>query len=91
MASGLPSVVSNTFGAEEFLGSGGIILNDPNDADALSMELKEILHGSALRNRMGSAAREQAERMQWSQMAARYLDIYRELAAQASAEALQKP
>jgi hypothetical protein len=36
---------------------------------------------------MGCAAREQAERMQWSQMAARYLEIYRELAAQTSAEA----
>ena len=87
MASGLPSVVSNTFGAEEFLGSGGTILNDPNDADALTLELKKLLEDSARRNRMGCAAREQAERMQWSQMAARYLEIYRELAAQTSAEA----
>jgi glycosyltransferase involved in cell wall biosynthesis len=91
MASGLPSVVSNTFGAEEFLGSGGIILRDPNDAEALSTELQKLLNDSVLRNRMGSAARWQAERMQWPQMAARYLGIYRELAAQHPAETPQKP
>jgi glycosyltransferase involved in cell wall biosynthesis len=91
MASALPSVVSNTFGAEEFLGSGGIILNDPNDAAALSNELQKLLANAALRYRMGSAARQQAERMQWSQMAKRYLEIYRELATQTSAEVQQKP
>jgi glycosyltransferase involved in cell wall biosynthesis len=90
MASGVPSVVSNTFGAEEFLGSGGIILSDPNDAQALSVKLLELLEDPALRNRMGVAARRQAEQMQWSHMAARYMEIYREIAAENFTQAPQK-
>jgi glycosyltransferase involved in cell wall biosynthesis len=86
MASGLPSVVSNTFGAEEFLGAGGLVLNNPDDAGALSAELQRLLVDRAEMRRMGSVARGQAERMQWFQMAARYLDIYRELAAEMSTD-----
>jgi glycosyltransferase involved in cell wall biosynthesis len=76
MASGLPAIVSGNFGAEDFLGDGGEILKDANDVTALGTIMNELVHNPAKRRSMAMAGRERALAMQWSTMAAAYLDVY---------------
>jgi glycosyltransferase involved in cell wall biosynthesis len=79
MASGLPAIVSGNFDAEDFLGDGGEILKDPNDATALGTIMNELIHNPGKRRSMALAGRERALAMQWSTMAAAYLDVYEKL------------
>jgi glycosyltransferase involved in cell wall biosynthesis len=76
MASGLSSIVSGTFGAGEFLGDGGLILNDPNDVEGLAACMKSLASDPAARKWMGAAGRRRALEMQWSIMADQYLSIF---------------
>jgi glycosyltransferase involved in cell wall biosynthesis len=76
MASGLSCIVSGTFGAEEFLGDGGFILNDPNDVEGLAACMKSLASDPAARKSMGAAGRRRALGMQWSTMADQYLRIF---------------
>jgi glycosyltransferase involved in cell wall biosynthesis len=85
MASGLPMIVSGVFGAEHFLGNGGLILRDPNDVSGLSELIIRILSKDEERRAMGQAGRQRAIEMQWSMMAARYLDVYDKFLIESSA------
>jgi glycosyltransferase involved in cell wall biosynthesis len=76
MASGLVSVVSGTFGARDFLGDGGIIVQDPNDAEGLAHGMRQLMNDDVRRGAMGACARTRALEMQWPAMAARYMDIF---------------
>jgi glycosyltransferase involved in cell wall biosynthesis len=76
MASGLPSIVSGTFGADEFLGEGGLILENPDDEQALAACMKALAADPATRTSMGAAGRRRALEMQWSTMADQYLRIF---------------
>jgi glycosyltransferase involved in cell wall biosynthesis len=76
MASGLPSVVSGTFGAEEFIGESGIILKDPNDAQELARAIRQILESPQRASLMRKSGRNRALEMQWSTMAAAYLAVF---------------
>ncbi len=78
MASGLPAIVSGNFGAEDFLGDGGEILKDPNDVTALGTIMNGLVHNPAKRRSMALAGRDRALAMQWSSMAATYLEVYEE-------------
>jgi len=79
MASGLPAIVSGNFGAEDFLADGGEILKDPNDVTALGTIMNELVHNPAKRRSMALAGRDRALAMQWSTMAATYLEVYENL------------
>jgi glycosyltransferase involved in cell wall biosynthesis len=79
MASGLPAIVSGNFGAESFLGDGGHILKDPNDANALAALMNNLMQSPEKRRSMALAARERALKMQWSTMASAYIDVYEKL------------
>jgi glycosyltransferase involved in cell wall biosynthesis len=76
MASGLPMIVSNSFGAADFVGKGGKILADPNDVEELARYMTELLESPDGRKAMGLAGRENALKMQWPAMAASYLNVY---------------
>jgi glycosyltransferase involved in cell wall biosynthesis len=76
MASGLPTIVSGNFGAEEFLGDAGEILKDPNDADALARVMNDLVRSPEKRRSMALAGRQRALAMRWSTMARTYLDVY---------------
>jgi glycosyltransferase involved in cell wall biosynthesis len=78
MASGVASVVSGVCGAADFLGDGGVIVEDPNDAEALAAAMKALASDPAGRAAMGAAGRERALAMQWPAMAARYMQIFEE-------------
>src|SRR5271154_5006856 len=73
MASGLPSIVSGPFGAGEFMGGGGFILDDPDDDEALAAYMRTLAADAAVRSSMGAAGRRRALEMQWSTMADQYL------------------
>lgn len=81
MASGLPSVVSPTFGADEFLRDGGFILDDPEDYQGLARTLQALISDRSLRSRMGVASRERAIKMQWSVTVDQYLIVFEEVIA----------
>jgi glycosyltransferase involved in cell wall biosynthesis len=76
MASGLPSIVSGTFGAGDFLAEGGLILEDPDDEQALAAYMKALAADPVRRTSMGTAGRRRALEMQWSTMADQYLRIF---------------
>jgi glycosyltransferase involved in cell wall biosynthesis len=76
MASRLPIVVSNNFGAGDYLAGGGIVFGDSDDTDALTAAMKRIIANPAEREQFAEAAYQQALRMQWSTTAAKYLAVY---------------
>jgi glycosyltransferase involved in cell wall biosynthesis len=82
MASGLPSIVSGTFGAGEFIGGGGFILDDPDDDEALAAYMGTLAADPAVRSSMGAAGRRRALEMQWSTMADQYLRIFEDVMRQ---------
>jgi glycosyltransferase involved in cell wall biosynthesis len=82
MASGLPSIVSGTFGAGEFIGGGGFILDDPDDDEALAAYMITLAADPAVRSSMGAAGRRRALEMQWSTMADQYLRIFEDVMRQ---------
>lgn len=79
MASGLPVIVSGSFGAEDFLGDGGKILGDPNDVAGLAAYMNELLQDTEKRKAMSLAGRKRAVEMRWSTMAAAYLAVYEKM------------
>ena len=89
MASGLPSIVSGTFGANEFLGEGGLILDDPDDAQALAAYMKSLILDPALRMAMGATSRKRALEMQWATMANQYLNVFHSVLEQRVAASVE--
>lgn len=79
MASGLPSIVSGTFGASEFMADGGFILDDPDDHVQLATYMEILAGDGARRSSMGRAGRNRALEMQWATMASQYLRIFEEV------------
>ena len=84
MASGLPMIVSGVFGAEDFLGGGGLILQDPNDVETLGKLMNDLLSDTSMRVSLGEAGRRRALEMQWSMMAEQYLGVYERFLQQAA-------
>jgi glycosyltransferase involved in cell wall biosynthesis len=79
-ASGLPIVAARSTGGTELLTPAcSVLVNDPDDDGELAAVLNELLASPARVRHMGRAARTVAEAHSWQAMAARYLEIYREL------------
>ena len=79
MASGLPVLTARTAGGAEILGHGGRVLDDPNDTATLAQWMRDLAGDAVLRQRMGAAGREIAERYTWERVTAAYLALYDEL------------
>jgi glycosyltransferase involved in cell wall biosynthesis len=82
MASGLPVVVSNNFGAADYVGAGGLVFGGPEDVPALTAAMRILMEQPARRSEMAAAAREVALTMQWSACTAGYLRLYDEMLAE---------
>jgi glycosyltransferase involved in cell wall biosynthesis len=91
MASGLPCVVSGTFGADEFLGEGGLILENPDSERALAACMRALAADPAMRSSMGSAARRRALEMHWSTMADQYLHIFNDVLEEQHSPPMEVP
>ncbi len=78
MAAGLPVVTARTAGGAEIIGPEcGIVLDDPDDGDALARAVARLAGDEALRCAMGAAASRVAQAFGWERMGARYMEIYR--------------
>ncbi|MEA3120299.1 MAG: hypothetical protein QOI13_3569 [Paraburkholderia sp.] len=83
MAAGLPVVTARTVGGAEIMTPAcGIVLDDPNDANALVAAIAWLAASADARGVMGAAAQELAAGYGWLRMAARYIALYRQLAGE---------
>lgn len=85
MAAGLPVVSARTAGGVELVTpEAGVILDDPDDVDALAGHLRHLAADAERRARMGAAARAVAEGHRWSDVAEAYVDLFERLAPDAA-------
>jgi glycosyltransferase involved in cell wall biosynthesis len=81
MATRLPVITASTTGASEVVTPDcGVVLLDPNDTQTLAKELNVLTKEPQKRLRMGQAARAEAEKHSWENMAQHYVDLFEELA-----------
>jgi glycosyltransferase involved in cell wall biosynthesis len=80
MACGLPVITAKTTGAAELVTpESGIVIADPDDAEALAQALLSLAGDRALRIQMGKFARNIAEKHSWERMAKSYVDLFENL------------
>ncbi|MFP3897434.1 MAG: glycosyltransferase family 4 protein [Anaerolineales bacterium] len=75
MACGTPVIVSNTSSLPEVVGDAGLMV-DPQDPQALAEAIHSLLSDPPRRERLGQAARRQANRFSWRTTAARTAELY---------------
>ena len=86
LASGLPVVTASTVGAAGLVTSEcGVVLEDPEDVQALSQAVTRLIDNKTCLKEMGLAARSVAEQHSWASMGARYVDLFEEHLAQSTA------
>jgi glycosyltransferase involved in cell wall biosynthesis len=78
MASGLPVIISSMVGSAKAFGDILQVLSDPNDEISLARMIEDLHSSPVRRKAMGSAARERALKMKWSDTAQQYLNLYQE-------------
>jgi glycosyltransferase involved in cell wall biosynthesis len=82
MSSGLPIITAVTAGGSELLNeSCGWVLPNPNDVDALANRMCQLTDDVPLRRRLSEGSRATALPHTWSQMADKYIELFREPAA----------
>jgi glycosyltransferase involved in cell wall biosynthesis len=79
MATGLPVVASRVQGIEELVRDGinGYLIDDPSKPQVLADRLSRLIEDSETRLRMGAEALRSVGKYDWSNIAERYLEIYR--------------
>lgn len=87
MACGRPVVTSDVGGVGESVGEHAAILAAPGSVSDLVSAVKALAENPARRAEMGRAGRRRAEELDWSVIGARHDDVYRAVAARASAGA----
>ncbi len=76
LACGLPVITARTAGAGDILTEEtGIVVEDPDNVDAITRALLTLVRDPARRRRMAVAARALAERYSWTAAAAAYPDV----------------
>lgn len=78
MASGIPVITAQTSGGAELVSPEcGFVLSDPDDLTALTGVLEQLTKAPQLRQKMGLQARQTAEQNGWTQMANKYLELFK--------------
>jgi UDP-glucose:(heptosyl)LPS alpha-1,3-glucosyltransferase len=82
MASGLPVVISSFAGSTDIIKDwkNGIIIDDPRNVMKLATLINKLAESDSMRKFMGSNARETVERLSWSNVARKIMEVY-EIAA----------
>jgi len=77
MAAGLPVIISSNVGAKDIVqeGENGFIISDTSDADYIASKIGLLLNEN-IRNSMARRAFDTAAQNTWSQVAAKYSEIY---------------
>jgi glycosyltransferase involved in cell wall biosynthesis len=83
MGSGLPIVASRVQGVEDLVevGTNGCLFA-PGDVDGLAKSLIEMINNGEQRVHMGKASVARVQKYDWRNIAASYLDIYRQILSQ---------
>jgi glycosyltransferase involved in cell wall biosynthesis len=81
MASALPVIVSREAGAAELIehGINGLVLNDFNNVDELAELMRSLAADRAFARKLGQAGRVTAEQYSWDIVAARTMEVYRQV------------
>jgi glycosyltransferase involved in cell wall biosynthesis len=80
MATGLPVITASCTGAAPLVTpEAGIVLPDPDDAEALAEAMQKLSLNPELRTKMGQAARAIALQHTWKNVAQEYLDLFEEM------------
>ena len=88
MASGTPVVTASTVGASDLVTpEAGVVMDDPNDTEALVHHLRRLVDAPNKRRAMGREARSVAEQYPLSRTAHRYVDLLERLSAETGAPA----
>lgn len=75
MASGLPTITTQTVGTSNLVNGSGFVMNSPEDHDTLVRSLRILSRDPEKRHEMGLQARMVAEDYSWQKMAQRYLSL----------------
>ena len=78
MACGLPVICSNAGSLPEIAGNAAILV-DPDDIDAISAKILEVLSNENLARQMSEKGLRQAARFTWVDTARQTLAVYEEL------------
>ena len=86
MASGLPSVCADATGSRSLVVPGETgFLAPADDEEAFARHITQLAQDTALRRRMGQAARARSQTFSWDETLARMLGYYRALLAETRA------
>lgn len=81
MATGLPVITARTVGGADMVSQESlVVLDDPEDATAMAAVINALAGSDELCSRMGVLARQEAQRLDFCAMAARYCDQFEEYA-----------
>jgi len=80
LASGLPVITAATSGGVEIIGPAGIVLQDPDDTQALAAAMQSLADDEATRFTMMGEARRVATSLSWRSMTEQYVKCYDGLA-----------
>jgi len=75
MASGLPIITTDCEGVEELIADNGIIVGRP-DAESFAEAFKTLAEDKKSYKQMSTAARGQAQKLDWKSVARQYLECY---------------
>jgi len=78
MASGLPIVTTRCEGLAELIDGNGLIVEQDN-IEEIAKAVKRLADDPELYKQMSSAARKQAEKFNWANIAASYIEQYRKI------------
>ena len=78
MASGLPIVTTRCEGVDELIADNGIIVNNA-DAREIADTVRKIADDRQLYKQMAVAARRQAEKFTWNEVASQYIELYHKI------------
>jgi glycosyltransferase involved in cell wall biosynthesis len=78
MASGLPIVTTRCEGLAELIDGNGLIVEQDN-IEAIAKAVKQLADDPELYKRMSTAARKQAEKFDWANVAQSYIEQYRKI------------
>lgn len=79
MATGIPVITSSAAGGATLLAEGGIVIDDPNDDEALARWMRLVVRDPLFRSKMGRAGLERSRLFTTGNMTQHYLDLYGEL------------
>jgi len=78
MASGLPIVTTRCEGLAELIDGNGLIVEQDN-VEEIAKAVKRLADDPELYKQMSTAARKQAEKFDWANVASGYIEQYRKI------------